>query len=50
MRHAGPFARRVRGWARAQGVPKVDYVARDRKHRIAEDYLRDHSVEPGGCS
>ena len=44
MRLAGRFARRVRGWAKANGVPVVDCVAGERKHRIAEDYLRDHTV------
>jgi len=47
MRLAGRFARRVRGWARAHGVPVIDCAAGDRKHRIAEDYLRDHTVGPG---
>src|SRR3954468_12075610 len=47
MRLAGRFSRRVRGWARANGVPVVDCVAGERKHRIAEDYLRDHTVGVG---
>ena len=47
IRLAGRFARRVRGWAKANGVPVVDCVAGDRKHRIAEDYLRDHTVGVG---
>jgi len=47
MRLAGRFARRVRGWAKANGVPVVDCVAGERKHRIAEDYLRDHTVGIG---
>jgi hypothetical protein len=47
MRLAGRFARRVRGWARAHGVPVVDCVAGERKHRIAEEYLRHHTVGPG---
>jgi hypothetical protein len=47
MRLAGRFARRVRGWARAHGVPVVDCVAGERKHRIAEEYLRHHTVAPG---
>ena len=47
MRLAGRFARRVRGWAGAHGVPVIDCVAGDRKHRIAEDYLRDHTVGAG---
>src|SRR5215210_3116631 len=47
IRLAGRFARRVRGWAKANGVPVVDCVAGERKHRIAEDYLRDHTVGVG---
>lgn len=47
MRLAGRFARRVRGWARAHQVPVIDCVAGERKHRIAEDYLRDHPVGTG---
>jgi hypothetical protein len=47
MRLAGRFARRVRGWARAHGVPVIDCAAGDRKHRIAEDYLRGNTVGPG---
>jgi hypothetical protein len=47
MRLAGRFARRVRGWARAHGVPVIDCAAGQRKHRIAEDYLRDHTVGVG---
>src|SRR3954447_2690102 len=47
MRLAGRFSRRGRGWARANGGPVVDCVAGERKHRIAEDYLRDHTVGVG---
>jgi hypothetical protein len=47
IRLAGRFARRVRGWARAHQVPVIDCVAGERKHRIAEDYLRDHAVGVG---
>lgn len=47
IRLAGRFARRVRGWAKANGVPVIDCVAGERKHRIAEDYLRDHTVGVG---
>jgi hypothetical protein len=42
MRMAGRFARRVRGWAAAQGVPVIDCKAGERKHRIAEQYLSEH--------
>jgi hypothetical protein len=47
LRLAGRFARRIRGWARAHGVPVIDCAAGDRKHRIAEDYLRGNTVGVG---
>jgi hypothetical protein len=47
MRLAGRFARRVRGWAKANEVPVIDCKADERKHRIAEDYLREHTVSTG---
>jgi hypothetical protein len=47
MRLAGRFARRVRAWAAANGVPVIDCKAGERKHRIAEEYLASHSVGPG---
>jgi len=49
MRLAGRFARRVRAWAQAHQVPVIDCKAGERKHRIAEEYLREHAVGPG-CS
>lgn len=47
MRLAGRFARRVRAYAHAAGIPVIDCTADERKHRIAEDYLAEHSVGPG---
>jgi hypothetical protein len=47
MRMAGRFARRVRAWAAANRVPVIDCKAEERKHRIAEDYLREHAVGVG---
>jgi hypothetical protein len=47
MRMAGRFARRVRAWAAANQVPVIDCKAEERKHRIAEDYLREHAVGVG---
>ena len=47
MRLAGRFARRVRAWAAAHEVPVIDCTHDQRKHRIAEDYLREHDVGPG---
>ena len=47
MRLAGRFARRVRAWAAAHGIPVIDCKADERKHRIAEEYLREHTVGVG---
>jgi hypothetical protein len=47
MRMAGRFARRVRGWAKANHVPVIDTKAGERKHRIAEEYLATHQVGVG---
>ena len=47
MRLAGRFARRVRGWARANGVPVVDCKAGERKHLIAQEYLDRGVTQPG---
>jgi hypothetical protein len=44
MRLAGRFARRVRAWAGAHGVPIIDCGRGERKHRIAEEYLASHTV------
>ena len=47
MRMAGRFARRVRAWATANGVPVIDCKAGERKHEIAEEYLAGHVVRRG---
>ncbi len=47
MRMAGHFARRVRAWAKANGIPLMDCGRRERKHRIAQEYLATHVVGPG---
>lgn len=48
MRMAGRFSRRVRKWAAVNAVPVIDCKAGERKHLIAEEYLRDHpSIGPG---
>jgi hypothetical protein len=47
MRMAGRFARRVKAWAAANGVPLIFCKAGERKHRIAGEYLETHSVAPG---
>jgi hypothetical protein len=38
MRLAGRFARRVKAWGAANGVPVIFCKAGERKHRIAEAY------------
>jgi hypothetical protein len=47
MRMAGRFSRRVRGFAKAHGIPVIDCGRGDRKHRIAEEYLATHTVGAG---
>jgi hypothetical protein len=47
MRMAGRFSRRVRGYAKAKGVPIFDCGSDDRKHQIAEDYLDKTSTTRG---
>jgi hypothetical protein len=42
MRLAGRFSRRLRAFARARGIPLIDCGRRERKHQIAEEYLREH--------
>ena len=47
MRMAGRFSRRVRGFARAHGIPVIDCRRGERKHEIAEEYLATHPVSRG---
>ncbi|HEX6682587.1 MAG TPA: hypothetical protein VF062_07305, partial [Candidatus Limnocylindrales bacterium] len=47
IRLAGRFARRVKAWGAANGVPVVFCKAGERKHRMAEEYLRTHRVGVG---
>jgi hypothetical protein len=47
MRFAGRFARRVKAWASANGVPVSYCKAGERKHLIAEEYLATHAVGTG---
>jgi len=47
MRMAGRFARRVKAWGTANGVPVIFCRAGQRKHRIAEAYLAEHQVGVG---
>jgi hypothetical protein len=47
MRMAGRFARRVKAWAGANGVPLIYCTTGQRKHLIAEQYLATHTVGTG---
>jgi hypothetical protein len=47
MRLPGRFARRVRAWAKANGVPVIDCKAGERKHRIAGEDLAENTVGTG---
>jgi hypothetical protein len=47
MRMAGRFARRVKAWGKANGVPVIYCTAGERKHLIAEEYLEEHSPGVG---
>ncbi len=47
MRMAGRFSRRLRGWAKANGVSVVDCDRGERKHLAAEEFLATHKVERG---
>ncbi len=48
MRMAGRFARRVKAWGAASGIPVIYCKSGERKHRIAEEYLATHDiVKPG---
>jgi len=42
MRFAGRFARRLKAWAAANGVPVIYCKAGERKHLIAEEHLASH--------
>ena len=47
MRMAGRFSRRVRGFARAHGIPVTGCGRGERKHQLAEAYLAAHPVGQG---
>jgi len=44
MRLAGRFSRRIRGYAKAHGIPVIDCSAGQRKHDLAEEYLAKTTV------
>jgi len=47
MRLAGRFSRRIRGWAKANGVRVIDCRAGERKHNLAEEHLKTTQVTRG---
>ena len=47
MRLAGRFSRRVRGYAKAHGIPVIDCPIGQRKHELAEQYLAKTNVTQG---
>jgi hypothetical protein len=47
MRLAARFARRLRAFAQAKGIPVIDCERGERKHLIAEEYLANHEVGRG---
>ncbi len=47
MRMAGRFSRRIRGFAKATGIPVVDCPAGERKHEMAEEYLANTKITQG---
>jgi hypothetical protein len=47
MRLAGRFSRRVRGYAKAHGIPVIDCPAGQRKHDLAEEHLAKTSITQG---
>lgn len=47
MRMAGRFSRRVRGYAKSNGIPVVDCPVGERKHELAEEYLAKTTVTQG---
>ena len=47
MRLAGRFSRRIRGYAKANGIPVVDCRVGERKHDLAEEYLTKTKITQG---
>jgi hypothetical protein len=46
MRLAGRFSRRLRGYAKANGIPVVDCQVGERKHELAEEHLVKTTTTP----
>lgn len=47
MRMAGRFSRRLRAWAKANGVPVIDCGVGEHKHTLAEEHLSRHPEARG---
>ena len=47
MRMAGRFARRVRAYAEAHRIPVIECSSKQRKHKIAEQYLQENPCARG---
>jgi hypothetical protein len=47
MRSACRFSRRIRGYAKAHGIPVIDCSAGQRKHDLAEEYLAKMTFTQG---
>jgi hypothetical protein len=47
MRMAGRFARRLRAFAKARGIPVVDCKPKEKKFEIASTYVARHDGTPG---
>jgi hypothetical protein len=47
MRMAGRFSRRLRAWAKDNGVPVIYCSPGDDKHKMAEEHLSTHAMKPG---
>lgn len=47
MRLAGRFARRLRAFAKATGIPIIDCGRGERKHELAAEYLASHPLLSG---
>jgi len=47
MRMAGRFSRRLRAWAKENGIPVLYCSSGEDKHRMGEQHLATHETKPG---
>ena len=47
MRMSGRFSRRLRAWAKANGIPVIYCSSGDDKHKMAEEYQSTHQIKAG---